>query len=208
MQKWQGVGVANDLKYDKYGISMVKIPKGVKDDKARDSYNKKMYDAIMKSLNRYDNEKKSYPEYYELIKRRMLEGYERNSIGDGSDFRIGYFGGCGGYFELASIWIIIPVFVIPSFQTNKCEKYGLDGFNKDYLDMLNVSVEMRYNGILYHPYNDNGLLKFKIENFKKFKEAEDKAIIIKKNDFSRIIPFEWKVKYSSMGGIILHGYEY
>ena len=81
----------------------------------------------------------------------------------------------------------------PSFTNIESELVELDEFK--------TTLELKYNGKIYHSYFDNEVVKFKIDNMKSFKNSKDKTLIIKKNGITKTLPFEWKAVYSGFGGI-------
>ena len=121
---------------------------------------------------------------------------------DGSKIVFHFLGRCGNGISFSGI--IIPIF--PWLFFNKCEEDGFYISTKYYLGTIGVQLQLRYNGITYDPYIDNGSIKFKISNFSAFKNAKDKTLIIhkKKPDgtmWSKELPFDWKIVVSVVGGL-------
>ena len=114
-------------------------------------------------------------------------------------------GRCGGGVSLSGI--MIPA--IPKFLFNKCEEKGFFIASKSLLDTILVNLQLKYNDRIYDPYfdiNDNGSIKFKIENFSSFKSATDKTLIIHKRNpdgtmWSKELPFDWKIVVEVSGGL-------
>lgn len=127
------------------------------------------------------------------------------SAGDGSKIGFGYLGRCGR--GISVFGIMIPI--IPWVLFNECEERGFFVQSGHYLDEIGVTVQLKYNNKIHNSYfdfEDNGSIKFKIENFSTFKEAKDKSLIIhkKKPDgtmWSKELPFDWKIVTEVSGGL-------
>lgn len=121
---------------------------------------------------------------------------------DGSRISFRRLGSCGSLVSFTGI--MIPA--IPYLKSNSCSSDGFYIKEKWALDLLGVEVNLSYDGIVYEPYNDNGSIKFKIPNFKEFKKAKDKTLIIHKRRkdgtlFTKELPFEWKTVVEVSGGL-------
>jgi hypothetical protein len=124
-------------------------------------------------------------------------------------------GKCGASVTFFGILLpIIPVW----FRSNSCEKsFDIDFTGAVSIPKLgqNANIKLKYNGVIYDPvaveklvmfYGKNGehqseygkKFKFKIDNFWKFRMADDKAIIIigKTEDgkeFTEELPVKWGI---------------
>ncbi len=124
-------------------------------------------------------------------------------------------GRCGA--SIAFFGILIPI--IPVWlSSNSCEKsFDIDFIGAAHIPKLGqeANIKLKYNGVIYDPvvvekliayYGKNGehqseygkKFKFKIDNFWKFRMADDKAIIIigkvtGGKDFTEELPVKWGV---------------
>ena len=121
-------------------------------------------------------------------------------------------GNCG--VRMTFFGIILPIIPI-WFSSNSCEKSLDINFNYSIsIKKLNKDsgIKLKYNDIIFHPFAEEKLImfygkngeyqseygrkfKFKIDDFKNFKEAEDKAIIISGKidgkEFIEELPIKW-----------------
>jgi hypothetical protein len=121
---------------------------------------------------------------------------------DGSKIDFPYLGKCGAQISFTGIMIPLIPFVLPNF----CKSNGFYTAPKWYIDFVGVTLQLHYNNTTYDPYIDNGSVKFKITDFKAFKKAPDKTLIIhkKKPDgtiFTKELPFDWKIVTEVSGGL-------
>jgi hypothetical protein len=160
----------------------------------------------VKHVGRWYNAEINIPKgiYGEEIKFFNADGSYAHTFdpGDGSKVGFTHLGSCGA--QLSFTGIMIPV--IPFFLPNFCKSNGFWVNNKDYLDLLGVTLQLRYNATTYDPYIDNGSVKFKISNFSSFKKAPDKTLIIHKRKadgtiFTKELPFDWKIVVETSGGL-------
>ena len=132
-------------------------------------------------------------------KLRYLTKEEKN----GSKIRFSYLGNCGGSF--GAIGIIVPI-PFPWYFKNTCKQDGFRVSHQFITEPLGVTLQLYYNNKIYNPYIDEGSIKFAINDFKTFKKAKDKTLIIhkKKPDgtiFTKELPFEWKIVTEVTGGL-------
>ena len=121
---------------------------------------------------------------------------------DGSQIGFTYLGSCGGGVSFTGVGLPF----VPWIFFNKCESDGFVVTSKINLDILGVTMQMRYNSKIYNPYSDRGFIKFRINNFTEFKKAPDKKLIIHKKRldgtmFTKEIPFDWKIVVDTEGGL-------
>ena len=108
-------------------------------------------------------------------------------------------GRCG--VGITTFGILLPIIPIKIHLLNTCNN-GIT-----LIDITNKvkALQIKYNGKLYDGFREEkkvidvidhyinvSTFKFKIDNFKKFKSAKDKVLIITTNDgFTQEIPIEW-----------------
>ena len=121
---------------------------------------------------------------------------------NGPNISFSYLGNCGGGISFTGI--MVPI--VPWIFFNKCEERDFVVAGKRYLEIIGVSIQLKYGNQIYEPYLDNVWVKFKIPNFSAFKNAKDKTLIIhkKKPDgtmWSKELPFDWKTVVEISGGL-------
>lgn len=146
--------------------------------------------------------KKPECSYEECGRRTNLEDRAYITMPDNKEIELRYFGLCGGGVDLFGI--ILPIIPI-DFHKNTCEKNGF--YVSSVKKYPNLRFNIKYDGKIYEQQiKDYGYIKtvsFPISNFKEFKKAKDKTLIIHKKtkDGKTIIkevPFEWKIKTHSV----------
>lgn len=141
------------------------------------------YKGVFENSYKYHEPRNNYPKETKVI------------MEDDTEISFGYLGGhCGAGIEF--VGIILPI--IPFYNSNTCEENGFminyGAINK--MENKKISCQLKYNNTIYSPI-DNGT-KFHISDFKTFKKAEDKTLIIHKKTtegkiITKEIPFEWKI---------------